>query len=122
MERRTCEWRVRHYGRLVGAALGAALAAAAYAEGRWTEEDFSNKARLTKPYVVIPGRDPAKIGIEGRIHYANTTPDDWLRDLAAWKELGASHVGLSTMRAGLRTPQDHIDAIRRFQEAIKGAV
>ena len=35
----------------------------------------------------------------------------------AWEKLGASHLSLNTMKAGLKTPADHIDAIRRFKEA-----
>ncbi len=66
-------------------------------------------------YAREAGRDPHSIGIEGRIHIAGSTPDDWARGVEAWKALGATHVTVNTMRAGLVSPQQHIDAIRRFK-------
>jgi probable F420-dependent oxidoreductase len=63
------------------------------------------------------GRNPNDIGIEGRISYGQGAADAWLKDLNAWKDLGATHVSLNTMRAGLGSPAAHIEAIRRFKEA-----
>jgi len=40
-----------------------------------------------------------------------------LQQMEAWKELCATHVTLNTMKAGLTTPDAHINAIRRFHEA-----
>ena len=40
-----------------------------------------------------------------------------MADVEAWKSLGASHISVNTMNAGLKTPQDHIDAIARFKDA-----
>ena len=37
-----------------------------------------------------------------------------------WGEIGATHVTLNTMDAGLETPDDHLDAIRRFKAALDG--
>ncbi len=67
-------------------------------------------------YAREAGRDPASIGIEARINIAQGTPDDWVRALEAWKVIGATHVAVNTMNAGLAMPQAHIDAIRRFKE------
>ena len=56
------------------------------------------------------GRDPASIGMEGRV--------DWRGDsyavtneLAAWAEAGASHVAVNTMGAGLKSVDDHLAAL-----------
>ena len=72
-------------------------------------------------YAKEAGRDPSAIGIEGRIGYGQGSAQTWLRELEAWKKLGATHVSLNTMKAGLGTPTAHIDAIRRFQSATTGA-
>ncbi len=48
------------------------------------------------------------------------TPDDWVKDAVTWKELGATHLSVNTMNAGLKSPQDHIDAVQRFKEAVEG--
>ena len=63
------------------------------------------------------GRDPTSIGIEGRIALGQGSPESWLQEIQAWKELGATHLSLNTMNAGLDNPAAHIEAIRRFKEA-----
>jgi hypothetical protein len=44
------------------------------------------------------------------------SPETWLKEIAQWKNLGATHLTINTMKAGLTTPTAHIDAIRRFKE------
>ena len=67
-------------------------------------------------YVREAGRRPEDVGIEGRISLLNTPEDQWGAALEGWRGLGASHVSVNTMNAGLATPQAHIDAILRFKE------
>jgi probable F420-dependent oxidoreductase len=64
------------------------------------------------------GRDPATIGIEARVSIGGKNPDDWAREVEGWRALGATHLAVNTMKAGLHSPQEHIDAIRRFAEAV----
>lgn len=64
------------------------------------------------------GRDPDAIGIEARVSIAGSTPGDWVRQVEAWQALGATHLTVNTMGAGLTWPQGHIGAIRSFKEAI----
>jgi hypothetical protein len=71
-------------------------------------------------YARAAGRDPATIGIEGRISVANSALQTWRQQAEAWKALGATHLSVNTMRADLRTPDAHIAAIRRFREAVSG--
>ena len=70
-----------------------------------------------RAYAKEAGRDPDRIGIEGRMHYDKGSAETWVKELEAWKKLGASHVSLNTMKAGLTSPAAHIEAIRRFQKA-----
>jgi probable F420-dependent oxidoreductase len=74
-------------------------------------------ARLHQ-YAREAGRDPASIGIEGRISIGKRAPDDWRKEAEAWERLGATHLSVNTMGAGLRSPQEHINAIRQFKEAV----
>ena len=62
------------------------------------------------------GRDPATIGIEGRLAIGRRPPEEWIGDVKAWKQLGATHLTVNTMKAGLATPSAHIEAIRRFRD------
>lgn len=64
------------------------------------------------------GRDPQAIGIEGRVSYGQGSADAWRNDLAAWKNLGASHASFNTMKAGLKSPSAHIEAMRQFARSL----
>ena len=66
------------------------------------------------------GRDPAAVGVEGRIMYGNGVADQWLEEANKWKDLGATHISINTMKSNLPGPSAHIAAIRRFKEAMAG--
>jgi hypothetical protein len=66
------------------------------------------------------GRDPSSIGIERWVSIANKTPEDWVMEAAAWKELGATHISVNTMRGGITSVQGHLDGVKRFREAVEG--
>jgi hypothetical protein len=42
-------------------------------------------------------------------------------EVSKWRELGATEISVSTMKAGLSSPNAHIDAIRRFKEAVNSS-
>ncbi len=73
-------------------------------------------------YARAAGRDPATIGIEGRINLPSTSPEIRVKEAEAWRELGATHLSVNTMRAGLRTPTEHIAAIKEFQQTVADVV
>ena len=83
--------------------------------GRATLERMQNYARAA-------GRDPSEISIEGRVSLQGTTPEMRLKDAEAWRDLGASHLSVNTMRAGLLTPADHISAIETFKETVASVI
>jgi probable F420-dependent oxidoreductase len=68
--------------------------------------------------IVAAGRKPEDVGIEGRLGVANATPDDWAKGVDAWRELGATHLSVNTMAAGFASVREHIEALRRFKEAV----
>lgn len=65
-------------------------------------------------YAREAGRDPEKIGIEGRISHGAGSEEGWRKELQAWQSIGATHVSFNTMKANLDSPAAHIEAIRRF--------
>lgn len=67
-----------------------------------------------RSYAREAGRDPERIGIEGRISHGAGSEEAWRKELQAWKALGATHASFNTMKANLPSPRAHIDAIRRF--------
>ena len=84
------------------------------------QPDSQGQEQLAKmrEYAKAAGRDPGDIGIEGRVSVASGSPDEWAKSAAAWDEMGASHLSVNTMRAGLSGPDQHIEAIRRFKDAV----
>jgi len=69
-------------------------------------------------YVKEVGRDPSTVGIEARVNASEGNLDEWVRQTEGWRALGATHISLNTMGAGFNSPGEHIDAIRRYKEAI----
>jgi probable F420-dependent oxidoreductase len=64
------------------------------------------------------GRNPAEIGMEGRVTW-DGDPEGVSRRLAAWDDAGASHVSVSTMGAGLATVDDHLAALTAVAETLR---
>ena len=88
--------------------------------GRPEDEQTRAPLERMRAYAREAGRDPASIGVEARIGVRDTTPDDWVKDMAAWRELGATHLSVSTMGAGFVSMDQHVAALRRFYEAVGG--
>ncbi|PKB79365.1 MAG: LLM class F420-dependent oxidoreductase [SAR202 cluster bacterium Io17-Chloro-G9] len=86
------------------------------------QPDSAGQERIAemRQYAKDAGRDPMSIGIEGRLNIADGNPEIWNKGAAAWDESGATHLSVNTMRAGLKGPDQHIEAIRRFKEAVSG--
>lgn len=69
-------------------------------------------------HVQEAGRDLASFGIEVRFILAGKDPEAWLREAHAWQELGVTHLSVYTSGAQFTSPQQHIDAMRRFKDVI----
>lgn len=84
-----------------------------------TRPDDDGKAAIERlhQYISEAGRKPSDVGIEGRVNAGKAAPDEWAATASKWRELGADYVSFNTMGAGFASPQQHIDAVRRFQEA-----
>ena len=61
----------------------------------------------------------ALAGIEPRISVSQGAPDAWAEEVSALKKLGATHLSVNTMGAGVSSPQDNVDAIERFKQAVE---
>jgi probable F420-dependent oxidoreductase len=75
--------------------------------------------RRLHAYARAAGRDPSRIGVEVRIEMVGRSPEQAAADLARWSTVGVTHAQFTTMRAGLKSPADHIAALRRFIEAAR---
>jgi probable F420-dependent oxidoreductase len=82
--------------------------------------DDAGRATLAKvqEFAKEAGRDPSSIGLEARINVNEGDPEFWQERATAWRGLGATHISVNTMGAGLQSPQDHINTIQQFKEVI----
>jgi hypothetical protein len=64
------------------------------------------------------GRDPGTLGIEGRIEYGDGDLDRIGAEARAWRDAGATHLAVNTMRAGLGGPDGHVVALQAVAEAL----
>ncbi len=63
------------------------------------------------------GRDPATIGMEGRVEWRGDV-DDLVKRVERWAGVGATQVSINTMRAGLGTVDAHLGALAVAAEAL----
>lgn len=70
-------------------------------------------------YLSDNDRNPDDFGIDIRVNLSQMpTPDDWSPYVAAWRDLGATHVACNTMAKGFTSVDQHIAALRKFIEAM----
>ncbi len=80
----------------------------------------SAKIERIRQYAKDAGRNPDDVGIEGRSALARASLDECVAQAKDWEKLGAHYHTIVTMDVGLKTPDDHIEMIRRFKEALDG--
>jgi len=88
-----------------------------FPQGRPDEQMRATLERL-RSYIREAGRDTVAFGIEARITIGSSTLDEWVRQTDGWRELGATHISINTMGVGFKSLDEHIDAIRRYKEAV----
>jgi hypothetical protein len=64
------------------------------------------------------GRDPARVPVEGRLPAAKSGPEEWKRGIETFRDMGMTSVELTTMGAGYRALDEHLEALRRFRELV----
>lgn len=79
-----------------------------------TAEDARPSIERLRRYWAEAGRDPASMGLEGRVRYGEGGRRELLEQVEAWERAGATHLTLNTMRSGLNEPEEHLEAMRAF--------
>jgi probable F420-dependent oxidoreductase len=69
---------------------------------------------------VDAGRDPKSIGMEAWVKWRGSA-DDVVTKVDKWAKVGASHISINTMGAGLETVDDHLAALTAVAEALPKA-
>jgi probable F420-dependent oxidoreductase len=79
--------------------------------------NLGNQLKEVKRVAESVGRDPGTIGIECMAPLADAS-DSARNQLKSLLDLGVTHSAVNTMNAGLKNAEEHIDAIKRYRDAI----
>jgi probable F420-dependent oxidoreductase len=66
-------------------------------------------------YARAAGRDPAQIGLEPQLSVARVPEAEWEAYVAGWRALGATHLCVNTMGAGLASLDEHVAMLERVK-------
>lgn len=64
------------------------------------------------------GRDPARLGLQGRLYAHRGKEASWSEGIGAWRDIGASHLAINTMDDGLKGAQQHLRRLEEFRPLI----
>jgi len=84
------------------------------------EPDDAAQARISlfRQAAAEAGRAPDDLGINATVFASQGSgPDEWLAVMERWHQLGVGHLTFRTAESGLRTPDDHIAAMRQLMDA-----
>lgn len=83
-----------------------------------TPEEFAAQRETFHGYVREAGRDPAAVPMSPRVPIRAADADQWPGTVAAWRSIGATHLGVSTNSSGAASVDEHIDLLRGFKQAV----
>jgi probable F420-dependent oxidoreductase len=78
--------------------------------------DLDEARTIVERAAAEAGRDPASIGMEGRVDWRGDG-DAVADQLTRWEKSGATHVSINTMGGGLQSVDDHLTALARVAES-----
>jgi probable F420-dependent oxidoreductase len=64
------------------------------------------------------GRDPSVLGMEARVSWGAGGAEELLDQTGKWQEVGASHLSINTMGAGLGSVEDHLAVLAACAAAL----
>ena len=82
------------------------------------DAEFASTLERMRGYAEEAGRDPASIGLNAEIEVSSTPSEQWAAEAEKWDSLEATHLSVQTMGAGLRSVDEHLNVVRRFQEIV----
>ena len=80
--------------------------------------ELDEARRVVEQAALGAGRDPARLGMEGRVTWRGS-PEQLAEHALSWRDAGATHVSVNTMGAGLRTVEEHLAVLETASGALK---
>jgi probable F420-dependent oxidoreductase len=86
-------------------------------------KDLGPILERVRGYARDAGRDPSTLPIECGIRVdAGDDPQRWIDTALAYRALGATHLKVITYSGSFETPQDHLEAMVRWHQAVAPAL
>jgi len=82
--------------------------------------ELDEARRVVEQAAVEAGRDPALLGMEGRVSWRDSQ-EKLAEHAASWRNARASHLSVNTMGSGLRTVEEHLAALEAAAEVLTPA-
>ena len=82
------------------------------------DDQSRRQVELLRGAASAAGRPAGAVGVEARLSIGTTPEAEWARFVEGWRALGATHLSVNTMGAGLAAPHDHVEALRRVKDAL----
>jgi probable F420-dependent oxidoreductase len=73
---------------------------------------------IVEQAAIQAGRDPAELGLEGRVSWGEGGAQEVTRHVGKWRDAGATHVAVNTMGARLASTDDHLAALAACAAAL----
>lgn len=84
-----------------------------------TAQEAANALTRLDVYLARYGRARQELGIEPRLHYADGDMAYQHRLITDWLAAGATHFSINTMGCGFTKPDQHMQALERFAQAMQ---
>jgi probable F420-dependent oxidoreductase len=82
------------------------------------EAALPGQIEFLRERVASYGRDAKAFEIRVQAGFTSTTPDQWAAEVKKYQAMGVDYLCFSTMGTGLETPRDHIEALRKYRDAL----
>jgi len=82
------------------------------------DERLNEAKAIVDHAAVEAGRDPAAIGMEGRVSWTQGGADKLVDHVGRWRTAGASHLSVNTMNVGLGGVDGHLAVLGQVADAL----
>ena len=79
---------------------------------------FDEAKAIVDRAAIEAGRDPASLGIEGRVSWSGGGVEHIAEEAQRWRDAGATHLSVNTMGASLKSVDDHLGALAKAASAL----
>ncbi|MGH7641571.1 MAG: LLM class F420-dependent oxidoreductase [Candidatus Dormibacteria bacterium] len=80
--------------------------------------DLERAKALVAEGATESGRDPSRLGMEARLSWGAGGAQALVELSGEWQSAGATHLSINTMGAGLKSGEDHLDALAETAAAL----